>query len=165
MAAGKSTIAEALAATFARGVHVEGDVFRRFIVSGRCEMTPEPVDAAFEQLRLRYRLTAQTAEHYAASGYTVVVEDVVAGSLLGEFLKLFSHRPLHLVVLIPGEEAITEREAGRGVVGYDDWTISSLHHVFAKETSRVGLWLDTSTDTPEETVARIRSRASESALP
>ena len=46
------------------GVHVEGDVFRRFIVSGRCEMTPEPSGEALAQLRLRYRLTAEIAEHY-----------------------------------------------------------------------------------------------------
>jgi hypothetical protein len=63
-----------------------------------------------------------------------VVEDVVAGPLLGEFVKLFSHRPLHLVVLIPEEEAITKREAGRGAVGYDDWTVSKLHLVFAEDT-------------------------------
>jgi len=37
-AAGKSTVAQLLAARFERGVHLEGDVFRRSIVSGREEM-------------------------------------------------------------------------------------------------------------------------------
>lgn len=39
MAAGKSTVARLLAARFERGVHLEGDVFRRSIVRGREEMT------------------------------------------------------------------------------------------------------------------------------
>jgi adenylate kinase family enzyme len=34
MAAGKSTAARLLASRFERGVHLEGDVFRRFVVSG-----------------------------------------------------------------------------------------------------------------------------------
>jgi hypothetical protein len=50
-----------VASRFARGVHIEGDVFRRSIVSGRVEMTPEPTADALAQLRLRYRLAAATA--------------------------------------------------------------------------------------------------------
>ena len=59
MAAGKSTVAGLLALRFARGVHVEGDVFRRSIVSGRVEMTPQPAADSIAQLRLRYRLAAR----------------------------------------------------------------------------------------------------------
>ena len=40
MAAGKSTVAEALARRFDRAVHLRGDVFRRMIVSGRAPITP-----------------------------------------------------------------------------------------------------------------------------
>ncbi len=127
MAAGKSTIAKALAATFPKGVHVEGDVFRRFIVTGHSEMTPEPSEDAMEHLRLRYRLTAEVAEQYASAGYTAVVEDVVAGSLLGEFVGLFTHRPLHLVVLLPDEKAIARRGADRREHGYDSLTVSGLY--------------------------------------
>jgi hypothetical protein len=56
MAAGKSTVARLLATRFKRGVHLEGDIFRRSIVSGREELTPTPSPEAAEQLRLRYRL-------------------------------------------------------------------------------------------------------------
>jgi adenylate kinase family enzyme len=62
MAAGKTTVARLLAEQFERGVHLEGDVFRRSIVSGREEMTPEQAPAALEQLRLRYRLAAAAAD-------------------------------------------------------------------------------------------------------
>lgn len=40
MAAGKSTVAQALAARLPAAAHVRGDGFRRMIVSGRAEMTP-----------------------------------------------------------------------------------------------------------------------------
>jgi len=40
MAAGKSTVARLLASRFPRGVHLEGDLFRRSIVTGREEVTP-----------------------------------------------------------------------------------------------------------------------------
>ena len=58
--AGKSTVARLLARSFPRGVHVEGDVFRRNIARGRREMTPEAPDETVEQLMLRYRLAAST---------------------------------------------------------------------------------------------------------
>ena len=68
MAAGKTTVARLLAQRFERGVHLEGDVFRRSIVSGRVEMTPDPTTEALAQLRLRYRLAATVADAYAAAG-------------------------------------------------------------------------------------------------
>jgi hypothetical protein len=54
MAAGKTTVARLLAARFARGVHLEGDFFRRSIVRGRQKITPPLSPTALEQLRLRY---------------------------------------------------------------------------------------------------------------
>ncbi|CAM5268094.1 hypothetical protein GCM10010256_00810 [Streptomyces coeruleorubidus] len=77
MAAGKSTVAQALAETLPRAAHVRGDVFRRMIVSGREEYVPGAGDEAEAQLRLRYRLSAATADAYAEAGFTAVVQDVV----------------------------------------------------------------------------------------
>ena len=79
MAAGKTTVARLLASRFEQGVHLEGDVFRRFVVSGRVEMTPNPSPEALEQLRLRYRLAAAAADEYFEAGFSVALEDVVAG--------------------------------------------------------------------------------------
>src|SRR4051794_18701131 len=105
MAAGKSTVARALAARFARGVHLEGDVFRRSIVTGRAETTPDPSAPAFDQLidqlRLRYRLAAAAAEAYFDAGFTVALEDVAVGPLLGEYPTIIRRRPCHVVVLLP----------------------------------------------------------------
>ena len=153
--AGKSTVARLLAERFQRGVHLEGDVFRRSIVSGRHEMKPEASSDAVEQLMLRYRLTATTADAYFDAGFGVVVEDVIAGPMLPECLELIRSRPLHVVVLLPRREIVAAREAARPTDGYEHWSLDALYDLFARDTPRLGLWLDTSDQTPEETVGAI----------
>src|SRR4051794_40954777 len=118
MAAGKSTVARLLAARFERGVHLEGDLFRRSIVSGREEMTPDPSLEALEQLRLRYRLAAAAADTYLEAGFAVALEDVVAGRLLGDYRTAVRGRPCHVIVLLPSVAALAAREAGRRHKGY-----------------------------------------------
>jgi GrpB-like predicted nucleotidyltransferase (UPF0157 family)/chloramphenicol 3-O-phosphotransferase len=157
MAAGKSTVARLLAERFDRGVHLEGDLFRRSITSGRAEMTPDASTEALEQLDLRYRLAAAAADTYSQAGFTVVLEDVVAGPLLGEFRTSIRSRPCHVVVLMPSPEAIAEREAGRTKKGYTQWSVAELYEGF-DANPRVGLWLDTSHETAEETVEEILAR-------
>ena len=158
MAAGKSTAARLLAARFPRGVHLEGDLFRRSIVTGREEVTPELRPGAMEQLRLRYRLAAAAADTYAEAGFTVALEDVVAGSVLGDYRTMIRHRPCHVVVLLPSAEAVAGREAGRREKGYGAWRVEELYQGFAGSTPRVGTWLDTTAMTPDETVDEILAR-------
>jgi predicted kinase len=163
-AAGKTTVGRLLALRFPRGVHVEGDVFRRSIVRGREEMTPDPTEEALAQLRLRYRLAVSAADAYADAGYAVVLEDVVAGPLLTEVVEQIGTRPLHLVVLLPRPEALAARDAGRDAGGYERWTLDRLWQLFAQETPRIGLWLDTSDESPQETVAAILERAADATV-
>jgi chloramphenicol 3-O-phosphotransferase len=162
MAAGKSTVARLLAEHFDRGVYLEGDFFRRSIISGRIEMTPEVTPEALEQLRLRYRLAASAAGTYSEAGFTVVLEDVIAGPLLSEYIALIRTRPCHVIVLMPSLDSVSEREAARTTKGYTRWTIAELHGGFTTTTPHLGLWLDTSDQTPEETVEEILARRRES---
>lgn len=156
MAAGKTTVARLLAARFERGVHLEGDVFRRSIVNGRAEPTPELVPEALEQLRLRYRLAAAAADGYAAAGFTVALEDVAAGPLLEEYRLLIRTRPCHVVILLPSREAVAAREEKRKDKGYiGDWSVEGHYADFAGATTRAGLWLDTTDQTPAQTVDAI----------
>jgi chloramphenicol 3-O-phosphotransferase len=157
-ASGKSTVARLLAARFRRGVHLEGDFFRQSIVSGRHEMTPDPTPQALEQLRLRYRLAAAAADAYFERGFTVALEDVVAGRLLEDVAAQVRSRPLHTVVLLPSIEAVAARAASRTTAGYDRWSIEQLHELFANETPRLGIWLDSSNQTAEETVDEVLAR-------
>src|SRR5688500_4647967 len=148
MAAGKSTVAQALAQRLPRAAHVRGDVFRRMIVSGRAEYEPgaegEENDEAVAQLLLRYRLSAATADTYADAGFTAIVQDVVLGEDLTAYVGLVRTRPLYVVVLAPRPETVAEREAGRAKRGYGAWTVAELDRGLREETPRIGLWLDTS---------------------
>jgi chloramphenicol 3-O-phosphotransferase len=163
-AAGKSTVAQLLAERFPRSVHVRGDLFRRMIVGGREDMTPEPSDEAVRQLRLRHRLTAATCDMYADAGFTAIAQDVILGEHLTETIALIRNRPLHVVVLAPSPDAIAVREAARDKVAYGRFTIGVLDEVLRSETPRTGLWLDTSAQTPDETVEEILARWDEAVI-
>lgn len=154
-AAGKSTVAQALAERLPRSVHVRGDVFRRMVVTGRADMTPDPSDEALSQLRLRYRLTATVSDAYAQAGFTVVVQDVVLGEHLAAMTALIRSRPLHVVVLAPRPATIAAREAARGKSAYGRWAVDQLDDILRHHTPRLGLWLDTSDQTPAQTVDTI----------
>lgn len=155
MAAGKSTVAQALAERLPRAAHVRGDVFRRMIVSGGQEYAPGASGEAQAQLRLRYGLSAATADAYADAGFVAVVQDVILGDELKTYVDLLRTSPVHVVVLAPRPEAVAARDAGRGKAGYGAWTVEELDSVMRSTTPRTGLWLDTSELTADETVDAI----------
>ncbi|EPH40769.1 AAA family ATPase [Streptomyces aurantiacus] len=164
MAAGKSTIAQALAERLPRAAHVRGDTFRRMIVSGREEYEPGAGDEAEAQLRLRYGLSASTADAYAAAGFTAIVQDVILGEELKRYVDLVRTRPLHVVVLAPRPAAVAARESARGKTGYGEWTVEALDEGLRATTPRIGLWLDSSELTVDQTVDAILARLDESAV-
>jgi hypothetical protein len=153
MAAGKSTVAQLLAERFERSAHLRGDRFRRMIVRGNAAPNTEAFEA---ELRLRYTLAAQSADGYADAGYTVIWQDCVIGSVLGEIETLVRTRPFDIIVLAPRTEVVEWRDAHRHKRGYDgDWTVDQLDRILRAETTRVGHWIDNSDQTPEETVAAV----------
>lgn len=165
-AAGKSTVAGLLAARLPRAAHVRGDAFRRAIVSGRAKMSAEADDEALRQLRFRYRLGAMVGDAYIDAGFTAVVQDVVIGRELSSYATYVRSRPLRVVVLDPSLEAVVEREAGREKHAYGEgmWDAMGLHAMHRRETPRIGLWLDTSGQSPAETVGTILARAAEAVV-
>ena len=158
-AAGKSTIAQLLAERLPQSVHVRGDLFRRMIINGRADMTPDPASEAVRQLRLRYQLAATVSDAYFQAGFTVIVQDVILGSHLAEITAMIRSRPLLVIVLAPRAAAIADREESRGKTAYGPWAIEQLDTVLRHETPRLGLWLDTSSQTPAETADEILTRA------
>ena len=160
-ASGKTTVASLLALEFSRGVHLEGDIFRRSIAAGREEIAPEPSREALSQLLLRYRIAAAAADAYCEEAFVTVWEDVIAGAMLDRCVELVRSRPLHVIVLLPGVDVVASRDAARPNTGYKQWPLETLHTLFAKETPRIGLWLDSGRQTPEETVREIRRRSQE----
>lgn len=161
MAAGKSTVAQRLAQRLPRAAHVGGDAFRRMIVSGRAEMAVNPTREALGQLRLRHRLSALVADEYVKAGFTAVVQDVILGAELSGYVALVRSRPLYVVVLAPRADVLAAREAGRTKTGYGALTVEELDRGLREETPRIGLWLDTLEQTPDETVGAILARSGE----
>jgi hypothetical protein len=72
---------------------------------------------------------------------------------------MIKHRPLLVVVLAPRQDAVIAREQGRSKETPDDWTVAMLDESLRRDTPQFGLWLDTSDQTPEETVEEILRRA------
>jgi predicted kinase len=165
MAAGKSTVSQLLAERFSRAVHLRGDEFRRVVVRGRVDMSPHGDPEAERQLTLRHSITALTADRYAAEGFTVVVQDLFVGASLQRFLDQLTTRPLSLVMLAPDVGTIMQRETERTKVGYGDlWSIRDFDLKVRTETPHIGLWLDSSQQTPDETVTEIVARLPEARI-
>jgi predicted kinase len=156
MAAGKSSVAQALAQRLPQSVHLRGDAFRRMIVNGRAEMTAMLSKEAERQLWLRYRLAAAAADLYLQAGFTVIYQDIIIGPTLAEVAALYRHHLLSVIVLCPRPEVIAAREAARAKTGYaDESAVHAFARVLHSETPRIGYWLDSSDLTVAETVDRI----------
>jgi predicted kinase len=168
-AAGKSTIADLLARQFEHGVHIRGGQFYRWAVRGWVHVGDARADEARRLLNLRYRLAALAADEYCAAGFTTVVQDNIFGADVLRWLESVAARPRHLVVLRPSIAVIRQREqqrhAASGKTAYrpGGFTAEDLDEQLAA-SPRIGLWLDTSTMSPAETVAEILGRTSEAVV-
>lgn len=141
-------------------------MFRRMVVSGREHKRPGASPEAERQLFLRYRLGAHTADAFFDAGFTVVVQDIVMGPSVSRYVEDIKSRPLYVVVLTPRVDVVATREAARSKTAYqpDGPTVEDLDRYLRAESPRVGLWLDTSEQTPEETVDQILARREEAAV-
>ena len=164
MGAGKSTVAQALAEQLPKAAHVRGDLFRRMIVAGGAPMLPNAGDEARSQLRLRYRMGASVADAFAAGGFTAVYQDIILGDDLREVVASVRTRPLFVIVLVPRPEiALRRADARHKESGYGEWTAEALHELLLG-TPRIGLWLDTSDQTAEQSVSAILARLDEARI-
>lgn len=148
------------------GVHVRGGQFYRWAVRGWLHVgDPDDVEVR-RLLDLRYRLSAAVADEYAAAGFTTIVQDNIYGVDVERWLGRIRSRPKHLVVLRPSVEIVKARDAERqhtvGKIAYrGDFTPSINDAHVASTRPDFGLWLDTSEQSPSETVDEILSRADE----
>jgi hypothetical protein len=168
-AAGKSTVADLLAREFERGVHVRGGQFYRWAVRGWVQAGDERAAEARRLLDLRYRLAALTADEYCRAGFCTVVQDNIFGADVSHWLESVTSRPRHLVVLRPSMAVVRQREQQRsdaaGKVAYKPGGFSPEDlDGFLVQTPRIGLWLDTSELTAEQTVSQILIRRAEAVV-
>lgn len=164
MAAGKSSVAQAVAERLPQSVHLRGDVFRRMIVNGQAAMSPTPTQAARSQLLLRYRLAADATDSYLRAGFSVVYQDVILGEDLARVISSLQPWPVHVVVLCPGSEVVAARAEARGKAGYGSFSVAELDAVLRQRTPRLGLWLDTSDLSVTQSAAAVLDRLDEARI-
>jgi predicted kinase len=155
MAAGKSTVAQHVAESLPRSVHLRGDAFRRMIINSRAEMSLELSPEAQAQLQLRYAISASVAANYLDAGFSVVYQDIILGDDLREAVQRLQRYIPHVVVLCPRPDVVTAREAGRAKTGYGKLSVTDFDAMMHRVTPRIGLWLDTSEQSPAQSAAHI----------
>lgn len=160
---GKSTLARHLARRFERGAHIEGDRLQELIVSGGVPPGGEPAEEERRQIHLNVRNQCLLAASFAAEGFTPVIDYVVVSrARLEEYRRQLPGLALRLVTLAPGADVALERDRLRPektVAAF--WT--HLEAAIRSELTGIGLWIDNSGLTVEETVDRVLAD-SESAL-
>lgn len=158
---GKTTVARLLASKFPRAAHIEGDlVGHHFIVSGLVAPHEEPKEEAERQIVLRRRNINLFANSFLQAGFIVVIDDVVVSAgVLGQYLQNLP-APIRFVQLCPAIEVVEARDAARHKQVFHIWKHLQRQ---LDQMQRVGLWIDTSSLSAEETVDRIL-RGSEDAI-
>jgi chloramphenicol 3-O-phosphotransferase len=156
--AGKSTVADLLARRFERSARVNADALQRLIVAGGRWPEQRAMSAeAARQLRLRLKHACLLATSFVDAGFTAVIDDIVIGERLDELLAELAGRRFVFVMLTPRLGAVMAREAGRGTQLWEAW--GWMDEEVRSHTRRLGLWLDTSNQTADETVDEILRRA------
>ena len=157
--AGKTTAGRLLAQRFERGVHVEADALQRMIVSGGQWVDEVGVisDEAGRQLRLRLRNMSLLGRSFFEAGFTAVLDDIIIGERFHHLREELAGLPFYLVVLAPRVEVVNRRDAARGQSVGEEWG-HYLDAELRKTMAGVGVWVDSSEQTPAETVEEIERR-------
>ena len=159
--AGKSTVGRLLAARFVLGAFVEADALQRMIVSGGQWVTesggPRAMTAeAANQLLLRLRNSCLVARSFFEAGFTVVLDDIIIGERWDHLREDLRGQPFYFVVLAPNVETVIARDAARQKTVGAEWAF--LDGDLRKTIAGIGLWVDSTEQSPEETVEEIMQR-------
>jgi predicted kinase len=167
--AGKTTVSSLLARRFQRGVHVSADLLQKMIVSGgewpvssQTTVNDDLEGEAVRQLQLRRHNMCLLARSFFDAGFTVVLDDIIVGERLAELREDLADVDFMFVLLQPSKETVRERERGRGTELWREW--EWLTGSIERTTPRIGLWLDSSTQTVDETVDELMRSAWSEAL-
>jgi hypothetical protein len=86
------------------------------------------------------------------------------GKDLADFVKRIASPERYLVVLSPSMSALDWREEQRIKNGYVHLSAGALDEMLRRETAQIGYWLDSSSQTPEETVDSILANLQQAAV-
>lgn len=128
-------------------------------------MSPDAHAEAERQLELRYRHGAMLCESFVSEGYMAVHSENIYGAAVERHLRSL-RVPRSLVVLRPRLDVIVQRERERGTTAYEQWIPAggslldavTQFDTWVAETPRIGLWIDSSDLTIDETVNEVLDR-------
>ncbi|HEY7348609.1 MAG TPA: AAA family ATPase [Ktedonobacterales bacterium] len=160
-AAGKSTVSRLLAQRFERGVHVEADVLQHMIVSGGegVQEPGEPQGEAAVQYRLRLKHMCALGRSFFEAGFTVVLDDIMLGESWRYVQEQLEGVSCSLVVLAPRVEVVArqrDQQRAKRPLG-EAWAVY-LDEAFRATMMGIGCWIDSSEQTPDETVEEVLQR-------
>ena len=156
MAAGKSTVARALVQRFERSAHVGGDAFLHMIANGRATMGPALDDEALGQLHLRQDIAMDAVRRFVGAGFATVYQDILIGADFLRVTAALADLAPRIVVLAPDAETLARRDAARAKTGYGEhFPPDILALALARDTPRIGLWIDSSALTVDAVIERI----------
>ena len=161
--AGKSTVARRLAERHPRAAHIEADTLQRMIVSGAewpaadAALNPE----AARQLRLRVTNACLLARSYATAGFVAIIDDIFVGERVANLREDLAGAPFRFVMLNPSLDVLHERNVQRTKRDAFEQA-SALYDALQTQTEHFGIWIDSSTQTPAQTVSAIEAALSES---
>ena len=162
--AGKSTTSALLACRLPRAAHIEADRLQEFVTSGGVlpdasgTINPE----AARQLRLRLRNACLLARSFLDSGFTAIIDDIVAARRFDDLVGDLEGVPFGFVMLLPDFAHVKARWRAMGSPFAEVW--DWIDDDIRAHTPRVGLWLDTTHLTPEDTADIIFQRLDETTV-
>jgi predicted ATPase len=174
---GKTTVSRQLAQRFQQSAHICADALGAMTLTGMAlphpPHAPDHADQAVvcgeadRQLLLRARNASLLCDSFFNAGFTPVVDDVVVRQRqLDFYLEHIRSRPLVLIVLAPHRDVVIAQDATRephkrGLAR--KWLF--LEDVLREELSNRGIWIDTSEQSPEESVDAILQAIETRAFP
>ena len=154
--AGKTTASRLLAKEFEQCALIEVDEIRKLIVQGEADpFTGE----GQEQLMLSTKNTALLAQSYIDAGFSVIIDDCIAGKeRLDYYFEAFEKNDFKVALVLPSEQTLIERDnrrEGRARLGKDK--IEWLYNRFSERLPSEDRWkvVDNTDLTPEATVSKI----------
>ena len=156
--AGKTTVAARLARRFDRGAHVSADVLHKMIASGLVWKSQRgPEEDADAQLRLRLHNMCLLGASFFDADFTAVLDDIIIGARVDHLREELAGHPFIFVMLTPSLAAVKMRESGRGTSLHEQW--GWMDDEIRTGTPRIGLWIDSTDQTVDQTVDEIMRRA------
>lgn len=156
--AGKTTVSRLVALSMRRSALIHGDEVHELVMSGRVYANGEPPEEVDAQLELRDRNIAALARNLDAAGFFVVIDDVyVVQWRLNRIRELLNTSQVWMAVLNPAKSTVEQRDEERPEkTVFPIW--SHLYEIQQAEMTGIGCWIDSTSQTPEETAAEVLKR-------